>query len=153
MKRPELTRENHIMKTSTLLAIAFAAFASIILSAPALRAHEGHDHGARNKVAVPDTAEGILQEIQKQHALISTAVTGKNLKAVHDPIEAIPVLAKALPDKVADDKKVRVQGSANNLSKAADSLHHAADAGDQARAEAELKKLDGVLLALGQQIK
>lgn len=141
------------MKTSRLLAIAFTAFASITLTTPALRAHEGHDHGAKNKVAVPDTAEGILQEIQKQHALLTAAVTGKNLKGVHDPIEAIPALAKALPDKVANDKQARVQGSVNNLTKAADSLHHAADAGDQARAEAELKKLDGVLLALGQQIK
>ena len=141
------------MKISRLLAIAFTALASITLSTPALRAHEGHDHGAKPQVTVPDTADGILQEIQKQHALISTAVTGKNLKGVHDPIEAIPALAKALPDKVADDKKVRVQGSVNNLTKAADSLHHAADAGDQTKAEAELKKFDGVLLALSQQIK
>lgn len=141
------------MKTSKLLAIAFAAVASISLSTPALLAHEGHDHGAKNKVAVPDTAEGILLEINKQHALISAGVSGKNLKAVHDPIEALSMLAKALPDKSAEDQKVRVQGSANNLAKAADSLHHAADAGDQAKAEAELKKLDGVLLVLNQQIK
>jgi hypothetical protein len=140
------------MKTSTLLAIAFTAVA-ITLSAPALIAHEGHDHGAKKTVAVPDTAEGILQEIQKQQVLITTAVTGKNLKDVHDPIEAIPALAKALPDKVVADKKARVQGSVNNLTKAADSLHHAADAGDQAKAEAELKKFDGVLSALSQQLK
>ena len=141
------------MKTSRLLAIAFTALTSITLSAPALLAHEGHDHGAKPTVTVPDTADGILQEIQKQHALISTAVTGKNLKGVHDPIEAIPALVKALPDKVADDKKARVQGSVNNLTKVADSLHQAADAGDQAKAETELKKFDGVLLALSQQIK
>ena len=141
------------MKTSTLLAIALAALASLTLSTTPLLAHEGHDHGAKPKVTVPDTAEGILQEIQKQQALITTAVTGKNLQGVHDPIEAIPALAKALPDKVADDKKARVQGSVNNLAKAADSLHHAADAGDQTKAEAELKKFDGVLLALSQQIK
>jgi hypothetical protein len=141
------------MKTPAFLAIAFAAFASITLSGPALLAHEGHDHGAKNKVAVPDTADGILQEIHKQHALISSAVAGKNLKDVHDPIEAIPELAKALPDQVAADKKPRVQGSVNNLTKVTESLHQAADAGDQAKAEAELKKLDGVLTALSQQIK
>jgi hypothetical protein len=141
------------MKTSTFLCIVLTAFAAITLSTPALLAQEGHDHGAENKVAVPDTADGILQEIEKQHALISAAVTGKNLKGVHDPIEVIPALAKALPDKVAADKKARVQGSVNNLIKAADSLHHAADAGDQTKAEAELKKFDGVLLALAQQIK
>ena len=141
------------MKTSRLLALAFTTLASITLSLPALRAHEGHDHGAKSKVTVPDTSAGILQEINKQHALITAAVSGKNLKGVHDPIEALGALAKALPDKTADDQKVRVQGSVNNLAKAADSLHHAADAGDQTKSEAELKKLDGVLVALNQQIK
>jgi hypothetical protein len=141
------------MKTSKLLAVAFAAVASISLSPPALLAHEGHDHGAKNNVAAPDTAEGILLEINRQHGLITAAVSGKNLKGVHDPIEALAKLAKVLPDKSAEDEKLRVQGSANNLAKVADSLHHAADAGDQAKAEAELKRLDGVLLVLNQQIK
>jgi len=141
------------MKKSTLLAIAFTAFASLTLSAPGLLAHEGHDHGAKNKVTVPDTAEGILLEINKQHAAISAAVSAKNLKGVHDPIEALATLAKALPEKSDAAEKVRVQGSVNNLAKAADSLHHAADAGDQAKSESELKKLDGVMLVLNQQIK
>ena len=141
------------MKTSRLLTIAFTALASVTLSTSALLAHEGHDHGAKPKMTVPDTADAILLEMNKHHALISTAVTGKNLKGVHDPIEALTLLAKALPDKSAADQKVRVQGSVNNLTKAADSVHHAADAGDQAKAEAELKKLDGVLLALNQQLK
>jgi hypothetical protein len=141
------------MKIPRLLVIAFTALASITLSTPALRAHEGHDHGAKPQVTVPDTADGILLELNKQHALITAAVAAKNLKGVHDPIEALGVLAKALPDKSAADQKARVQGSVNNLTKAADSVHHAADAGDQAKAEAELKKLDGVLLVLNQQIK
>src|SRR5688572_3256475 len=141
------------MKISKLLAIAFTTLASLSLSAPAVLAHEGHDHGAKSKVTVPDTADAILLEMNKHHALITAAVTGKNLKGVHDPIEALSVLAKALPEKSAPDQKVRVQGSVNNLAKAADSLHHAADAGDQTKSEVELKKLDGVFLALNQQIK
>jgi hypothetical protein len=140
------------MKISPLLAFACVAFALTSLAAPTVFAHEGEDHGAR-KAAGSDTADGIMSEIQKQHALITTAVTGKNLKGVHDPSEAIPALAKALPDKVAADKKARVQGSVNNLTKVMENLHQAADAGDQAKAEGELKKLDGVLLALGQQVK
>lgn len=139
------------MKTTTLLAIACSAFAFTTLNTAL--AHEGHDHGAKSKPMMPDTVEGIMKEIHQQHALITTAVTGKNLKGVHDPIEAIPDLAKALPDKVGADKKARVQGSVNNLTKVVDSLHHAADAGDQAKSEAELKKLDGVLLVLDQQVK
>ncbi len=141
------------MKTTTLLAIACTAFALTALNTPTLPAHEGHDHGAKNKAAIPDTADGIMKEIYAHHVLVTTAVTGKNLKGVHDPIEWIPALANALPDKVAADKKVRVQGSVNNLTKVTESLHQAADAGDQPKAEAELKKLDGVLVVLGQQLK
>lgn len=138
------------MKTSAILAIACIALVFAFPSSTL--AHEGHDHGAKT-TAVPDTAEGIMKEVHQQHSLITAAVAGKNLKAVHDPSEAIPALAKALPDKVAGDKKARVQGSINNLTKVTESLHQAADAGDQAKAEAELKKMDGVLLALDQQIK
>jgi hypothetical protein len=141
------------MKTSTFLAIACTAFGLTALNTPTVLAHEGHDHGAKSKAAIPDTADAIMKEIHQQHALIAAAVTGKNLKSVHDPIEAIPALANALPDKVAADKKVRVQGSVNNLTKVTETLHQAADAGDQAKAEAELKKLDGVLMVLGQQVK
>lgn len=141
------------MKTSASLAIACLAFGLITSNPPTLLAHEGHDHGTKKTASIPDTADGIMSEIHKQHALITTAVTGKNLKGVHDPIEAIPELAKALPEKVAAEKKTRVQGSVNNLTKVTESLHHAADAGDQAKAEAELKKLDGVLMALDQQIE
>ena len=140
------------MKITTLIAIAGTALASFGLT-PSLLAHEGHDHGAKNKAALPDTADGIMKELHQQHALITTAVTAKNLKGVHEPSEAIPELAKALPDKVAADKKARVQGSVNNLGKVIESLHQAADAGDQAKSESELKKLDGVLLALDQQLK
>ena len=141
------------MLTSRLLFLAFTAFASLTLGAPALLAQHSHEPAAKNKVAVPDTAKAILVEINKQHALIGAAVSGKNLKGVHDPIEALGALAKALPDKTAADEKVRVQGSVNNLTKVADNLHHAADAGDQAKSETELKKLDGVLSVLNQQIK
>ena len=141
------------MKTSAILAVACIACAFTTLNTPTVLAHEGHDHGAKKTASIPETADGIMTEIHRHHALITTAVTGKNLKGVHDPIEAIPALAKALPDKVAAEKKARVQGSVNNLTKITDTLHHAADASDQGKAEAYLKKLDGVLSALSQQIK
>ncbi|HEX8077632.1 MAG TPA: hypothetical protein VF511_07440 [Chthoniobacterales bacterium] len=139
------------MKISKLLTIICAAIALTSFHTLTASAHEGHDHGAKN--TVPDTADGIMKEIHKQHELLAAAIAAKNLKAVHDPIEALPTLAKALPDKVAAGKKTRVQGSVNNLTKVADTLHQAADAGDQTKAEAELKKLEGVLQALDQQVK
>ena len=141
------------MKLSKLLTAVCAGFVLVSLQTLTVLAHEGHDHGAKQNVSVPETAAGIMKEIHKQHELIAAAVAAKNLKGVHDPIEALPALAKALPDKVAADKKTRVQGSVNNLAKVTDTLHHAADAGDQTKAEAELKKMEGVLQALDQQLK
>lgn len=138
------------MKPSRLLIIACTALTLAALNAPLTLAHEGDDHSA---TAIPDTADGILKEIQKHHAEIASAVSAKNLKDVHHHAETMTALAKALPEKVTEDKKARVQGSANNLTKLVDTLHHAADEGDLPRAGIELKKLEGVVKALEQQLK
>lgn len=137
------------MKLPRLLTVAGLALAFIALNESI--AHEGHDHGS--PTSVPETAEAIMQEIQKHHGQITTAVTAKNLKDVHQHAEALTALAKALPDKVSEEKKARVQGSANNMAKLVDTLHHAADDGDQPRAGIELKKLDGVIMALEKQLR
>ena len=113
-------------------------------------AHEGH--GDPN-IVVPETADGVLQEIKKHHAAVAAAVNGKNLKAVHDQAEAMIALARALPAKVAGDRKANVERTANNVTQLADTVHHAADAGDQARSGIELKKLDGAVMTLEKQLK
>ena len=134
------------------LAIAFTTCAVLFTQTQVAFGHEGHSHGAATNVPIPETAQGVLQEIQKQHAALTEAVTGKNLKAVHDLAETMTALAKALPEKVPDEKKERVQGSINNMTKMLDTLHHAADAGNQPRAGIELKKLDAVVAALEKQL-
>ena len=142
---------NRLMtSTSRATLIACVTCAVMLMPAPAASAHEGH--GAVN-IAVPETAEGVLAEIQKQHAAITAAVTGKNLKAVHDHAETMTALARALPEKVDEEKKERVQGSASNMIKLLDTLHHAADAGNQPRAGIELKKLDAVVAAIDKLLK
>ncbi len=139
------------MTIHQLAAIAAAA-ALLVVQPHAALAHEGHSHGASN-VAIPETADGILAELQKHHAAMTAAVTGKNLKAVHDLSETMTALARALPDKAATDKKETVQRSTNNLTKLLDTLHHAADAGDQPRSGIELKKVEGVMTSLEKQLK
>ena len=119
----------------------------MLLQAPAASAHQGHGHGAAD-IAVPETAEGVLAEIQKQHSAITAAVSGKNLKAVHDHAEVMTALARALPPKVAPDKKEAVERTTSNMINLLDTLHHAADAGNQPRSGIELKKLEGVVGAL-----
>lgn len=143
------------MKLTRILAIgACAAFA---FTTPAAFADDKGKHAEHAKgehdMKMPDTAEGIVAEIHKHHGEITTTVQAKQLKTVHEHSEAITMLAKALPAKVPADKKARVEGSVKNIAKVADDLHDAADGGDQAKTEAALKKLDGVLKALDAQVK
>ena len=129
-----------------------AVTCALMLHLPMASAHQGHGHGAVD-VPIPATAEAVLAEIQKHHTTMTAAVTGKNLKAVHDHAETMTALARALPEKVSAEKKERVQGSTNNMIKLLDTLHHAADAGNQPRAGIELKKLDAVVTGLEKQLQ
>ena len=140
------------MITNRVALAGAGAICALIFAPPLTSAHEGHSHGSVN-VVVPETADGVLQEMQKHHAAITAAVSGKNLKAVHDHAEAMTALAKALPDKVAEDKRAALQGPTTNVIKLLDTLHHAADAGDRPRAGIELKKLDGAVTTLEKQLK
>lgn len=142
------------MNTSSLTVLAALGVCVLnFAQAPVVTAQAGHSHGLSANIAVPDTAAGIVDEIKKQHAALTAAVTGKNLKAVHDLAETMTALARALPGKVAEEKKASVQGSANNMTKLLDTLHHAADDGDQPRAGIELKKLDGVVKSLDKHLQ
>lgn len=139
------------MKPSTITAVAVTAALNIGLST-LVSAHEGHSHAA-SSIVIPETTEAIIDEIKKQHATLTATVTGKKLKAVHDLAESMTVLVKALPDKVPADKKGSVQSSTDNIAKLLDTLHHAADDGDQPRSGIELKKLDGAVTTLEKQLK
>ena len=141
------------MKTRKLMAIgACAAFAFTAVTAPALRADEKkHEHAG--KVAVPATVDGIMEAIHKAHGELADVVKSKKLADVHHKAFAVRDLANALPAKVAADKKARVEGSVKNIAKLAEDLDKSGDDNNQAATEANLKKLDGVLMALEKQVK
>lgn len=97
---------------------------------------------------IPATVEGIWKGIHEHHMELAEMVKGKALKDVHVHAFAIRDLANALPAKAAADKKTRAEGTAKNIAKLADSLDESGDANDQAKTEANLKKLDGLLKML-----
>ena len=72
--------------TRVVLTTVFACCALIAGPIEQASAHAGHSHGTAN-IVVPETADGVLQDIRKHHAAIRAAVSGKNLKAVHDHAE------------------------------------------------------------------
>jgi hypothetical protein len=143
------------MKPNKLLISTCASVAAVVFGLGTTFAHEGapHGHSHGSKMTVPETAGAVLQELQQRHEKLVSTITAKDLKPVHDLSEEMTTLAKALPDKVGADQKQRVQGSANNLIKLLDNVHHAADDGNHPRAAIELKKLEGVMKALETQVK
>lgn len=142
------------MKTTKLLAIgACAAIALTGITSPTVFAAEKEHAEKKEKMVMPETADGIMAEIHKHHGELADVVKSKKLADVHHHAFVIRDLANGLPGKVAADKKARVEGSVKNIAKLAEDLDKTGDDNNQAATEANLKKLDGVLMALEKQVK
>ncbi len=111
------------------------------------------DHGNVSvKADVPDDIKEILITIDAKQIELHKAVSEKRLSDVHQFAFAIRDLAKPLLDKVSTDKRAKVEGTVNNIAKLATDLDTSGDAGDQAKTEANMKKLDGTLKLLEAQV-
>jgi len=149
-------RKNNTMKTKTLLAMGLCAVIGLTAVPTttvfaAEHEHEDEHSDADGKVKIPATVEGIFKSIHEYHHHLGESVKGKKLTNVHHLAFAIRDLAKALPAKATADKKKRVEGTVKNIGKLADDLDESGDANDQAKTEANLKKLDGLLKMLHMQ--
>jgi hypothetical protein len=133
------------MKTKTLLAMGLCA-AIGLMSLVATRAYA--DEEKEGKVKIPDTTEGIFKAIHEHHMELAETVKNKKLADVHHHAFAIRDLANALTAKAAADKKKQVEGTVKNIAKLAGELDESGDANDQAKTEANLKKLDGLIKVL-----
>src|SRR5882724_670265 len=116
------------MKTKTLLAMGLCAAIGFFATQTRAAEHEHKEGEADAKIQVPDTLDGIWAEIHKHHHAL-----------------AIWDLGKALPSKVPAEHKKHVENMVKKLSQIAADLDKSGDAGDQAKTEANLKKLDALL--------
>ena len=139
------------MKLKKLLTVGLCSvFALMTLGTTPARAAEEKE-GKEEATKIPDTVEGIFKAIHEHHMALAETVKGKKLAAVHVHAFAIRDLANALPAKVAADKKKAVEGTAKNITKLAGDLDESGDASDQAKTEANLKKMDGMIKVLEMQ--
>ena len=119
---------------------------------PSVFAQEHKEHqeqkGGEAKVKIPDTVDGILKEIHTHHQQLAETVKSKKLDDVHHHAFAIRDLAKALPAKAHPDHKKMVENAVKKVSQIAEDLDKSGDAGDQAKTEANLKKMDAALKTL-----
>jgi soluble cytochrome b562 len=108
---------------------------------------------ASDENKVPDTIEGIWTELHKHHSESEQAVNAKKFDEVHPHAVAINNLAKKLVEIVHPDHKAIVQDGANKITRAADDLHKASHAGNEAAAQESLKQLGDALKRLEEQMK
>ena len=133
----------HIITICACAAIALTG----ITSQTAFAAEKEHAE-KKEKMVIPETTEGIMTEIHKHHGELADVVKSKKLADVHHHAFAIRDLANALPAKAVADKKKQVEGTTKNITKLASDLDESGDANDQAKTEANLKKLDGLIKVL-----
>ena len=90
------------------------------------------------------SAQAAWSTIQKSVKDMETAVTSKNLKAIHPATVEIMPAIKALQAHcrmLAGDVGLRLESSLSALRSAVIEFHHERNEGAQARAEAQLKKV------------
>ena len=131
------------MKKTTLIASLLTLAVSVWLL-PSARADE--QEGA--KITIPETAAGILKEINHHEQELSETIAGKKLEDVHHHAFAIRDLVNALPEKSKEldaAKLGKLKGNAKFVVDLATRLDATGDAKDQAGTEANFKKLQGIL--------
>lgn len=138
----------------TLTAAFIAGAALFIAPALVLHAHDekmpAHDAStitAASAVEAWGAINGLREELGVQ-------IASKKLKPVHETAEQLAAALIRLREaskNLPADKLKRVQGAVANLAKGLDGAHDAADKGDQAGTEKQLKAVDGLLKVLAAQ--
>ena len=147
------------MKTNvySIRAAALLAGGLLLFSAnPSLAAEHKKEHGEKGHadMAKPASSAAALETIHTLHAELAAQIKDKQLKAVHETCEKLTAAANSLPGVSKDlpaEKLKRVEGSVKNLAKALDTLHDAADDGNQANSEKHLKTVDSLLNLISSQ--
>ena len=123
--------------------------------AGAAEAHgEAETEGKESAAKIPDTVGGIWHEVKEHEAELAKIIADKKLDHVHDIAYEIRDFINALPDKSGDlpaEKLARVKANAKYVAILAKRLDESGDAGDQAATEANFKKFQGFLKAIGAQ--
>ncbi|MFZ5496559.1 MAG: heavy metal-binding domain-containing protein [Verrucomicrobiota bacterium] len=143
------------MKSTPRLPIATLLVAAALLSNPS-RADEkaaAHEHSHAVPTA-PASATVAWGQINGLRARLVALVENNDLEAVHGVTEMLAAVVRALPAASHDlsaDKLKRVEGAVNNLAKALDAAHVAADGKNQVATERHVKTIEALLKVLAAQ--
>lgn len=98
--------------------------------------------------AIPDTADGIWQAIDKHSGELKSAIDSGALTTVHHHAFAIRDLVAALPahsPSLSTEDQTKLEGEVKFVATLADRLDQTGDAGDKAGAQENFEKLSAVL--------
>jgi|GEM_PF-5021997 len=146
--------------------VRFLVAIGLLVSAPGVSfAGAGHDHAKPATATATDRSKGedahshdrssqeFLVDLKKAVAEATTAIDAAMLDRLHNITEDITHAASHVAEKAPVETKARVSGAANNIESLANTLHKQADAGDVAKVQATLKKLQAMVVVLESQLK
>lgn len=132
------------------LTSACALVIAIIYAGPAIAQKKDHGHGEEShfKVTPPTDVKDAWALITTKVSEAEKSLAAKQLEPVHEAGEHLEAAVHVLKEKstmVSGDKKTRLISAIEQLDKAVDELHHAAEEKDSSRAGLELRKIKGLL--------
>lgn len=145
------------MKTSAFIhhkniASLVLALAAIALPCSALRAHEGHDHGASPAAPAAASTADAWKNAQGSLKAIQTAAAAKQHQPIHDEQEKLVVALKQIQEQAGGPDKARLDGAIKNAIAASEKVHVAADAKDFAKVDSSLKTLEATMAMVEKQL-
>jgi ketosteroid isomerase-like protein len=129
-------------KVISLAALAFAACAPLL-------AHEDKPHAA--PAAVQDPVATAVAAVSQ----IESLVAAQKLDGIHEQTDLLGAALKEIgsgADRLGADQKRRLEAAVKQVSQLADSVHEAADAAQQKKAETEARKLSAAFKLLQAQL-
>jgi hypothetical protein len=102
-------------------------------------------------MAIPDTAAGIWEVVDKETEEMSKLIQAGTLKDLHHHAFAVRDLVAALPAKSASlpaDKMAKLKTDSKSVATLADRLDAAGDSNNKTAAESNFGKLKGVLTSI-----
>jgi|GEM_PF-6908709 len=145
------------MKTSSSIhhkniASFILALAAISLPFSAIRAHEGHDHGASPSAKATGAAADAWKNAQASLKAIQTAAAAKQHEPIHNEQEKLVVALKQVQEQGGGTDKARLEGAIKNAIAASEKVHAAADAKDFAKVDSSLKTLEATMALVEKQL-
>jgi hypothetical protein len=145
------------MKTSSSIyhkniASLVLALAALALPFSAIRAHEGHDHGASPAAPSTGSAADAWKNAQASLKAIQTAAAAKQHEPIHNEQEKLVVSLKQVQEQGGGADKARLEGAIKNAIAASEKVHAAADAKDFAKVDSSLKTLEATMAMVEKQL-